>query len=270
MKILATERNLNSETPLAFVKAGHDFFAPKEEIPGVHEFDHSALIQTIKDLKPDILMVGLKFQIDKEILDLGVKAVFTRTTGLDHIDTEYAKEKGIEVLSLRGEDLSEIVATAEWTFLNMGMLLRKTGHELKGKNLGLIGSRGRIASLMDRYAVAFKMNIYYYDKDDSPERLNELFAQSDIVSLHITADENNRNWMDIGKFSHMKRGSWFLNSSRDWLVDKSGLAWALASGVLAGAWSDFPEHQGGKTMESSIATEKIIVQKIFDYAKGKI
>src|SRR3990167_3688700 len=116
MKILATERNLNSETPLAFVKAGHDFFAPKEEIPGVHEFDHSALIQTIKDLKPDILMVGLKFQIDKEILDLGVKAVFTRTTGLDHIDTEYAKEKGIEVLSLRGEDLSEIVATAEWTF----------------------------------------------------------------------------------------------------------------------------------------------------------
>ena len=67
----------------------------------------------------------------------------------------------------------------------------------------------------------------------------------------------------------MKQGSWFLNSSRDWLVDSDALAWAREN-RLAGEWSDFPEHQGGKTLESSIKTETIIVDKIINYAKNSL
>src|SRR3990167_10697701 len=134
MKILATERNLNSETPLTFVKAGHDFFAPKEEIPGVNEFDRSALIQTIKDLKPDILLVGFRFIIDQEIVDLGIKLVATRTTGNDHITGK------VEVIKLVGEELTDVRAVPELCLWAMLELIRKRGErELRGKVVGLIG-----------------------------------------------------------------------------------------------------------------------------------
>src|SRR3990167_6388742 len=113
MRILLCERPHNPETPIILNKAGHEVFVPKNEIPNVHEFGRTELIQTIKDLKPDVLVCGFKFQIDKEILDLGIKAVFTRTTGLDHIDTKYCKEKGIEVISLVGSELTDVVAGPE-------------------------------------------------------------------------------------------------------------------------------------------------------------
>lgn len=266
MKILLTERHVSEETPIKLVDAGFEVFSPKEEIPGVHEFDRSALIQTVKNVQPDILLTGFKFQIDEEILSLApIKAVATRTTGLDHLDLDYCKEKGIEVLSLRGEDLSDITATAEWTFLNMGMLLRKTGHELQGKTLGIIGY-GRIGKLLHQYANAFKMRVIAADKGQG---LDYLLKESDIVSLHITADEENRNFMDGDKFELMKNGSWFLNSSRDWLVKATSLEWALRKGKLAGAWSDFPEHQGGKTIESLVKTEEFIAEKLVKHLNDK-
>src|SRR3990167_9129972 len=114
MKILACERTHSLETALAFVRAGHEFFEPKETIPDVHEFGRAELIQTIKELKPDVLLVGLKFVIDQEIIDLGIKVVATRTTNItDHIDYEYCEEKGIEVINLKGEELEDVTAVAE-------------------------------------------------------------------------------------------------------------------------------------------------------------
>ena len=67
MKILLTESNFNPETPIILNKAGHEVFVPKEEIPDVHEFGRAELIQTIKDLKVDVLICGLKFLIDKDV-----------------------------------------------------------------------------------------------------------------------------------------------------------------------------------------------------------
>lgn len=262
-RILFTEP-INLENLKPFQETKHEIFFPKEEIKGVHEFDRSALIQTIKDLKPDVLVVGLKFQLNEEILSAwpGIDVVATRTSGLDHLDLDYCEKHSIAVLSLRGEDLSDVSATAEWTFLNMGMLLRKTGHELNGKTLGLIGY-GRISKMMQKYAEAFNMHVKIYDKFQGGILTDVL--NCDIVSLHITADEENRGFMRKGFFEEMKQGSWFLNSSRDWLVDNVALQEALESGKLADAWSDFPEHQGGKGIESSIKTEKIIINKLLQW-----
>ena len=274
MKILLTERHVSEETPIALTNAGFEVFSPKEEIEGVHEFDRTALLATIKDVQPDILVCGFKFKLDKELLDLApIKEIFTRTTGYDHIDLEYCKEKGIEVINLKGEELGEVVATAEWTFLNMGMLLRKTNHELKGKTLGIIGY-GRLGKMMEKYARAFQMKVLHYDKNDHHfdglmSNLDYLLADSDIVSLHITADEENRNFMNSERFAQMKRGGWFINSSRDWLVDSDALAWAKKN-ILTDEWSDFPEHRGGKTIESSKKTETILVNKLIQWKKQQL
>src|SRR3990167_3614594 len=148
MKILACEKFNSLETPTILNQVGQvDEFV--QYVPD----DRTPLLTQLEKGNYDALFVGLEHKIDKEVLDLcpNLKVVATRTTGLDHLDLDECKKKGIEVLSLRGEDkfLKTIPATAEWTLLNMGMLLRKTGHELKGKTLGLIGY-GRVAKLVEK------------------------------------------------------------------------------------------------------------------------
>ena len=87
MKILITEHHFCPETPVRLVEAGHEVDIAKEEVANVHEFDRTALLATLKSSQPEVLVVGFKFQIDKEVLDSSpIKAVFTRTTGRDHID----------------------------------------------------------------------------------------------------------------------------------------------------------------------------------------
>lgn len=109
--------------------------------------------------------------------------------------------------------------------------------------------------------------------------LEQLLKKSDIVSLNVSSTEENRGFFDREKFDLMKEGSYFLNSARPWLVDNLALKDNLESGKLAGAWVDFDlgftapnliqtNHIGGKTLESSIKTEEIIVNKIIHWSKS--
>lgn len=277
MKILATEKFISQEVPVKLLEIGEidefDQWLPDDTTP---------LFVQIERSSPDILFVGLRHQLTKELLAKApnLKIIATRTTGLDHIDLEYCQENKIQVLSLRGEQdfLSKVPATAELTFIMMGQLLRQTRHELKGKILGIIGY-GRIGKLLDSYAKAFGMDVIRADKDEQGiYGLESLLASSDIVSLNITADEDNRNFMDLTKFQQMRHGTWFINSSRGWLVDNQALEWALGN-RLVGAWSDFKvdfdhpnllitDHQGGKTIESLSATEAFMADKLINYVKN--
>jgi len=249
MKILSTEKFNSYETPIILSKLGEvDEFI--QYVPN----DRTPLLTQVEKGNYAALFVGFEHQIDAEMMSKcpNLKVVATRTTGLDHIDLDFCKEKGIDVLSLRGEDefLKGIVATAEYTFMNMMQLLRKDGHELKGKTISIIGL-GRIGKMMLVYCRAFGMEV-----------ISNNVQYADIVSLHITADEENRNFMNREKFEQMKDGSYFLNSARPWLVDSDALKWALESGKLAGVWSDFPEHQAGKTKESLEKTEIFMAHKL--------
>ncbi len=277
MKILFTETNHNSETPILLTKAGHEVFIPKQEIPNVHEFDRSALIQTIKDLQPDVLVVGLKFQIDDEILSLApIRAVFTRTTATDHITGN------VKVIKLNGEELMDVKAVpllSLWAILEL--VRKRGGQELEGKTLGIIGY-GRIGKLLGDMAEKLGMKILQCDRHQMPSLQNALaytvLQDSDIISLNISSTEENRGYMNRAWFEAMKDGSYFLNSSRGWLVNEDAFKWAMEN-KLAGAWTDFPvnftaenliqtNHIGGKTIESSIKTEKIITEKLIAWSKS--
>src|SRR3990167_10994587 len=102
--------------------------------------------------------------------------------------------------------------------------------------------------------------------------LEELLKNSDIVSIHITSDEENRGYLDSKKFGKMKDGAILLNSSRPWLVDYEALKWALDN-KLSAAWFDFDlpfehdklkttPHLGGTTKESKKKSELLLAQKI--------
>lgn len=214
----------------------------------------------------DILIVRLGHKIDATLLATAsaLKVIVTSTTGLNHIDEAYVCDRGIEILSLRGEAdfLKTISPTAELTFglyisllrhipeavahVRQGMWDRNLfkGQDLEGATLGLYGY-GRIAEKISKMAKAFGMNILAYDirpniSTEDVEMVSEdvLLGQSDIVSLHVLHHQGNTNLFSSGHFSRMKSGSYFVNTARGELVDESALLENLVSGHLAGAALD--------------------------------
>ena len=284
MKILLTETNHNPETPILLTKAGHEVFIPKQEIPNVHEFDRTALIQTIKDLQPDVLVVGLKFDINREVMESApLKAIFTRTTNItDHIDIYWAKEHGIDIINLKGEDLEDVTAVAEACLGAMIQLSRLDKSEIRGKTLGLWGY-GRIAKHLEKYAKVHDMNIIAYDtkfrdteNQSNAGLLDVLLESSDYISLHASSTPENKEMVNYEHFKKMKQRPYFINSARHWMT--RGVFWALKEELIKGYWTDLPidfEHpraiiwsHSGSTLESSLKTEKIITEKIIAWSKS--
>ena len=221
----------------------------------------------------DVLIVRLGHQIDREILDAGerLKAIVTATTGLDHIDLAYAEQKGIRVLSLRGETefLRTVSATAEHTWALLLALLRRIpsafssvragqwerdrfrGNELDGKCLGLVGL-GRIGQKVSRYGLAFGMRVSAYDPYgadwvDNVFRcgsLPELLGNSDVLSIHVPLNQETTGLIGMSEFGLLPLGSILLNTSRAEVVDETALLKSLENDALAGAALDFiPEER---------------------------
>jgi len=220
--------------------------------------------------KYSILIVGLNLEIDKEIMDRAsnLKIIASATTGVDHIDCAYASLKGIEIISLKGEDefLQTVTSTAEFAFGLILSLIRKIpwgvqcvkeydwhpniniGFELLGKTLGIIGF-GRLGKLMAKYANGFGMKVISYDPFKTEKEFQEknvvridsldtLLSGSDIVSLHVSLSEDNIKMIGEKEFKAMKNSAYFINTSRGQLVDEEALLQALKSRKIAGAATD--------------------------------
>lgn len=202
----------------------------------------------------EVLIVRLARRIDEEVLSQfpHLKWIVTATTGLDHLDQEAMKQRGVGYLSLKGETsfLETIPSTAE---LSWGLLLAMLRHipsamksvdegqwdrdkfrgfQLMGKTLGIIGL-GRIGKMMARYGQAFGMNVQFFDPHvesmafTQKRSLCSLVETSDVICLHVPYDKETAGMIDEQVISAFKPGSWFLNTSRGGLVDESALVAAL-------------------------------------------
>ena len=192
-----------------------------------------------------VAWVRLRDFIGPELMDRAphLRFIVSATTGLNHIDTETAKQRGIEVLSLRGEHefLQSITATAEHTIALMLALLRRIpesfdavrrgswerviGRELAGKVCSIIGE-GRVGTQVWHLMAAF-----HADLTGNP-------TQADIVSLHVNYTPENEKMCDEAFFASLKPGALFINTARGELVDEEALLDALARGQLGGAALD--------------------------------
>jgi D-3-phosphoglycerate dehydrogenase / 2-oxoglutarate reductase len=230
------------------------------------ELDRGTLLSAVK--KADVVWVRLRHRIDAEVMAAAVrlKMIVTPTTGLNHIDVDEARRRGIQVLSLRGETefLEDIRATAEHTMALIFSLLRRVpaavahvkngnwnrdlfkGSELYGKTVGVVGY-GRLGRLVARYLRGFETRVLATDPNVTTALvptevtlvgLKHLLQESDIVTLHVNLCDKTLGFFGREQFAAMKTGAWFVNTSRGEVVDETALLDALRSKQLAGAALD--------------------------------
>lgn len=219
----------------------------------------------------EVLLAPLGYYCGREKMDAcpGLIAVGSNTTGHPHIDVDYARQRGVAVVTLKNEHefLDTITPTAELTW---GLIIAVTRNMIPAVNfvmdggwdrrpfggramlsrmsLGVVGL-GRLGKKVARYGVCFGMKVKYYDPhvNQGPSgvgrvgTLEDLVGASDVVTVHVPHEPETENMFSREVFSGFKPGSYFINTSRGELVDHDALLERLADGTLAGAGMDvFP------------------------------
>ena len=191
-----------------------------------------------------------------------LKAILSPTTGIDHIDMDYVKARGIKVYHLRDQKkfLKTISSTAELTIGLMLSMYRNIpnavssvaegnwsaalfcGKELSGKVFGIIGC-GRLGSKVAKVAIALGMKVIAHDpyKLKLPagvarvDSLDSLLAVSDIISLHIPLNAKTNHLIGSREISLMKLGALIINTSRGSLIDSLPLLDSLKAKNISAA-----------------------------------
>jgi len=220
----------------------------------------------------DAVVVRSATKVRKAAIDaaVGLKLIVRAGVGLDNIDVEYAREKGIQV---RNTPRASTDSVAELALAHMLALARALpqatislregrwekkafkGIELAGKTLGVVGI-GRIGQAVAKRALCLGMRVIAFDKfvKESPlpqvrmVSLEELLREADFVTLHVPADPAGPV---IGEqeIARMKEGAYLINCARGGVIDESALLAALDSGKLAGAGLDVFEEEPPTDME---------------------
>ena len=224
---------------------------------------HEELVANVKDV--DVLLVRVETSVNKEVLDNAekLKLIGSMTTGLDHVDIEGTRQKGIELINFPGYATS---STAQYVFTLILNMMRKVpwafehfkdekwerhkflGRELTGKTLGVIGF-GRIGSTVGKYAKSFGMNVIFYDpyvkkevlsnvEAEQVDSVDKIIEQSDIITLHTFLSNETRGMFDKEAFSKMKNSAILVNTSRGEIVNDNDLVTALRTGEISGAALD--------------------------------
>jgi D-3-phosphoglycerate dehydrogenase len=246
--------------------------------------DPAILRRTIGDY--DVLWTHLHAPVDADVLARAgrLKLIATATTGTDHIDIAAARQRGIEVLSIKEEYelLEGFTATAElaWTLLlmcvrNMRPMLRTglsgsweereslRGRQLSNMTLGVLGF-GRLGKNTARYGRAFCRRVLACDvrpfrevfqgwpaEGVVPVDFETLLRESDAISIHIHMTPENRHLFNAAVFARMKPGSVLINTSRGDIIDEGALIEALESGRLAAFGADVLHGEGRERMEDN-------------------
>jgi len=216
------------------------------------------------DAEAEAVCVFLDEQIDDVFLTQhpNLKLIATRSSSVDHIDLAACRARGVAVCNVPHYQEESV---AEHTFALLLALARRLrelmlhpkegqfsyaatrGIELEGKTMGLIGM-GRVGQRVAALAKAFRMNVVANDIHHSSElarelgfewmNLDDLFACSDVISLHATLSSETYHVINAESLSRMKRGVIIVNTARGALVDTMALRDALESGQVGGAGLD--------------------------------
>jgi (S)-sulfolactate dehydrogenase len=220
----------------------------------------------------DALIVRNRTRVDHSLLGAAprLKVVGRLGVGLDNIDVDACRERGIEVIPATG---ANALAVAEYVIGTAMLLLRgayastaavgrgewprpalSNGRELAGKTFGVVGFGG-IGRLAGRLARALGMHVVGFDAQIEPAAdvwaaegtaargLDELLSEADVVTLHVPLVASTRHLIDAARLARMKAGAVLINTSRGGVVDETAIAFALASGRLGGAALDVFEQE---------------------------
>lgn len=236
----------------------------------VEEFyEPEVLAQKVKEF--DALVVRSATKVREPIIDAAaaagkLKIIIRGGVGVDNIDVNYAKEKGIAVANTPNASsasvaelaithmlaLARFVAIANVT-MRAGQWEKKAykGVELTGKTLGVFGM-GRIGRETAKRAEALGMKVIYTDaypvSGVSYEKVeqDELLKRADFITFHIPAIKGQPPIVNAQFLAKMKDGAYLINTARGALIDEEALCDALDSGKLAGAGLDVYNEEPSK------------------------
>jgi len=225
---------------------------------------HDAVLPTVSD-RLDAGVLAVEAPRARILANYGV--------GYSHIDVDAARERGLVVTNTPGV-LTD--CTADLALTLMLMVARRAGEgerelragrwtgwrpthlvgtRLSGKTLGIIGM-GRIGIAVARRAQhGFGMQVVFFNRSPVAaealaglqatqlERVEDVLAQADFVSLHCPGGGANRHLIDAARLAVMKPGAFLINTARGDVVDEAALAAALQHGRLAGAGLDVFEAE---------------------------
>lgn len=208
----------------------------------------------------------LSAPVIEELGARGVRLIALRCAGYNNVDLAAAAKAGVEVVRVPAYSPH---AVAEHTLALLLTLVRKThraaarvrdgnfslaglvGFDLHGKTAGVVGT-GKIGAIVASILRGFGMTVLAFDRVQQPELvaagvrylpLDELFAQSDVISLHVPLTPQTHHLVDAEKLARTRRGLVLLNTSRGGLVDTAALIASLKSGHLGGAGLDVYEEE---------------------------
>jgi (S)-sulfolactate dehydrogenase len=220
----------------------------------------------------DALIVRNRTQVSAGLLAVApaLRVVGRLGVGLDNIDVDACKARGIEVIPATG---TNALAVAEYVIGTALFLLRgayssstavasgdwpraalSSGRELSGKTLGIVGYGG-IGRHVARLGRALGMRVIGSDpqvpasssvwREEGAERreLDALLAEADVVTLHVPLVAATRHLIDAARLAQMKPGAILINTARGGVVDEAAVAAALKSGRLGGAALDVFEQE---------------------------
>ena len=186
-------------------------------------------------------------------------------TGLDHIDLEYCKQRGIRVRNAAGYSTTAVSELAIGLMID---LLRQTvtmdratrngegrgtciGGELRGRTVGVVGT-GAIGTATIRLLQAFGCHVIAYNRSVHEAvtamgvpyvDLDTLMQRSDIVTLHVPMTADTRHLIDARRLAMMQSHALLVNTARGGVVDTDALAAALREGRIAGAATDVYDNE---------------------------
>ena len=241
-------------------------------------------LENIKKFKDyEVISTFISSQLSAETLKQleNLKFIATRSTGFDHIDLDYCKEKEILVSNVPAYGSHTV---AEYTFALLLCLIRKVynsyhriresgsfsleglrGEELFGKTIGIIGT-GRIGTEVIKIAKGFSMNVIAYDKypkEELTEQLGfkyvsfeELLSQSDIITLHVPYNKETHHLLNKDNLLKTKKGVYIINTARGGIIETQALYQVLKEGQIAGAALDVLEEEGDLKEEQRMLLEE--------------
>lgn len=258
--------------------------------------DKSELLSAVADV--DALIIRSD-KVTAEVIEAArnLKIVVRAGAGYDNVDLAAATARGIVVMNTPGQNSNAVaeLALAMMIFMARNGFTPGTGSEIQGKTLG-IHAYGNVGRLVGRKGRAMGMNVIAYDpfitdsavfEADGVKKVNsveELYKNSDYLSLHIPATEQTKGSIGYDLLMSMPKGATLVNTARKEVIDEEGLMRALteredlkyvtdiAAGNQAALDEAFgkrvfatPKKMGAETAEANLNAGLAAARQIVDF-----
>jgi len=223
----------------------------------------------------DAICAFVNSDLSKEVINClnknHIKLILLRSAGFNNVDLEECKKFGMTILRVPGYSPEAVAEMAMALALAVNRHLHKAyikvrennfslvglaGVNFFGKTAGIIGT-GKIGASMARICHGFGMNVIAYDKYPNPAldfvkyvTLDELYKQSDLISLHCPLLDDTYHMINKFTISKMKEGVILVNTSRGGLIDTDDLIQGIREKKFFGIGLDVYEEEGNNVFEN--------------------